>query len=345
MPCGARYRANQQVAVRPRSHATARPPRGARTEPATRLLALYAAVAWRMRVHHLNCISTCPVGGKLMDGRTDSIVRRGHLSCHCLLVESDAGLVLVDTGFGLRDVFDPRTRLSRFFLAMLKPDFREEMTAIRQIQRMGFRADDVRDILLTHLDFDHAGGLDDFPHARVHLLARERESALAQRTMLDRMRYRPQQWSTRANWLAYDPDDGESWFGFHRVRTLEGVPDDIVMIPLVGHTLGHAGIAVRREHDWMLLAGDAYFYHREMDAHDPYCTPGLRFYQWMMQKDGPARRLNQARLRKLKHMHPDEVQICCAHDPVEFERFTGRSARVPADAMALRRLEIMPRPA
>lgn len=26
-----------------------------------------------MRVHHLNCISTCPLGGKLMDRRTDSI--------------------------------------------------------------------------------------------------------------------------------------------------------------------------------------------------------------------------------------------------------------------------------
>jgi glyoxylase-like metal-dependent hydrolase (beta-lactamase superfamily II) len=246
-------------------------------------------------------------------------------------------------------VLAPRSRLSRFFLAMLKPDFREEMTAIRQIQRMGFRADDVRHILLTHLDFDHAGGLDDFPQARVHLLARERESALAQRTTLDRMRYRPQQWSTRPNWRAYDPEEGDSWFGFNRVRTLEGVPDDVVMIPLVGHTLGHAGVAVRRERDWMLLAGDAYFYHGEMDTNRPYCTPGLRFYQWMMQKDGAARRVNQARLRKLKRVHGDEVQICCAHDPVEFERLTGRSTLVPHDAVAARQFAApaypRPRPA
>jgi hypothetical protein len=57
-----------------------------------------------MRVHHLNCISTCPLGGRLMDGRTGSLVRRGELACHCLLAETDAGLVLVDAGLGLRDV-------------------------------------------------------------------------------------------------------------------------------------------------------------------------------------------------------------------------------------------------
>jgi hypothetical protein len=47
-----------------------------------------------MRVHHLNCISTCPLGGKLMDGRSESL--RGKLTCHCLLVETGDSLVLID---------------------------------------------------------------------------------------------------------------------------------------------------------------------------------------------------------------------------------------------------------
>src|SRR3954464_4801782 len=131
-----------------------------------------------MRVYHLNCISTCPLGGKLMDGRTESIVRRGELACHCLLVETASSLVLVDTGLGLRDVANPRSRLSAFFLALVSPDFREEMTAIRQIERLGFDPRDVRHIVLTPLDFDHAGGLDDFPHAIVHMLGIERAHAL-----------------------------------------------------------------------------------------------------------------------------------------------------------------------
>ncbi len=61
-----------------------------------------------MRIHHLNCISTCPLGGRLMDGRSDGILERGSLTCHCLLVETADSLVLVDTGMGLRDVADPQ---------------------------------------------------------------------------------------------------------------------------------------------------------------------------------------------------------------------------------------------
>ncbi|RYZ61601.1 MAG: MBL fold metallo-hydrolase, partial [Proteobacteria bacterium] len=97
-----------------------------------------------MRVYHLNCISSCPIGGRLMDGVSPSALQRGHLTCHCLLVETADSLVLIDTGFGLRDVADPHGRLSEFFLLQLKPDFREEMTARRQIEKLGFDADDVR---------------------------------------------------------------------------------------------------------------------------------------------------------------------------------------------------------
>lgn len=284
-----------------------------------------------MRIHHLNCISTCPLGGKLMDGRTPSIIQRGHLACHCLLIESDLGLVLVDTGLGLRDVADPKGRLSGFFLAMVRPEWREEMTAVRQVARLGFRPEDVRHIILTHLDFDHAGGLDDFPEATVHMLSTERDYALQQKTWLDRQRFRPQQWSTRNKWKVYPMRQGDAWFGFDSVRALEGVSDDIAMIPLVGHTHGHAGVAVNRGDKWLLQAGDAYFYRDEMNAQCPHCTPGLRFYQWMMDKDRPRRRHNQDRLRQLKQAHGDQLELFCGHDIVEFERLSGRSAEIPAE--------------
>src|SRR6266850_4584930 len=179
-----------------------------------------------MRVHHLNAISTCPLGGKLMDGRTRGL--RGKLACHCLLVEARDHLVLIDTGLGLRDVADPRGRLSKFFLALLSPELREEMTAVRQVERLGFDPRDVRHIVISHLDFDHAGGLDDFPGAVVHMMADERGTAESRLSLLDRMRYRPQQWSTRPDWRAYGVSEGDSWFGFECVRSLEGVPDDIL---------------------------------------------------------------------------------------------------------------------
>jgi glyoxylase-like metal-dependent hydrolase (beta-lactamase superfamily II) len=277
-----------------------------------------------MKVHHLNCISSCPLGGRLMDGGNESIVQRGELTNHCLLVETSNSLVLIDTGFGLRDVANPHSRLSEFFLGLISPAFREELTAYRQIERLGFSPRDVRHIVLTHLDFDHAGGLDDFPWATVHMLHSEKESALAQKTWLDRQRYRPQQWSTKDNWKVYSPDTGESWFGFDRVHALDGLPSEIALIPLIGHTLGHAGIALKKNGKWLFNTGDAYFYHEEMNYYNPTCTPGLTLYQNMMDKNHQKRIWNQQRLRTLKKENFTEVDIFCSHDPLEFERLSGR---------------------
>ncbi|MES2820416.1 MAG: MBL fold metallo-hydrolase [Pseudomonadota bacterium] len=282
-----------------------------------------------MRIHHLNCISTCPLGGRLMDGRTHSILQRGQLCCHCLLLESDQGLILIDTGLGQRDVADPQGRISRFFLTLLSPALREEMTAIRQVERLGYRAADVRHIVLTHLDFDHAGGLDDFPFARVHLLREERDHAVAQKTWLDRQRFRPQQWSTRNHWEVYDAGVGEGWFGFDAVRSLAGLPPEILLVPLPGHTFGHAGIAIQTQGRWLLQTGDAYFHHREMALDAPGCTPGLRLYQTLMEKNRRARLANQARLRDLRRAHGAEVEVICAHDPQEFECMAGRPMGQP----------------
>ncbi len=283
-----------------------------------------------MRIHHLNCISSCPMGGRLMDGLSPTWLQRGHLTCHCLLIETQDSLVLVDTGYGLQDVQDPHSRLSEFFLKQLKPNFREEMTARRQIEKLGFQADEVRHILISHLDFDHAGGLDDFPSAKVHMMQSEIQSAKAQKTWLDRQRFRPQQWSTESNWLSYHAESGESWFGFAKVHALEGLPPEILMLPLIGHTLGHAGVAIHRAEGWLLYAGDAYFYEGEMNVEKPHCTPGLAVYQTMMEKDRRSRIWNQNRLRELIKFQGHEVDVFCAHDVSEFIRLAERSPDVPA---------------
>ncbi|MCE9673862.1 MBL fold metallo-hydrolase [Myxococcus stipitatus] len=286
-----------------------------------------------MRIHHLNCTTMCPPGRRLMDGRRGF---RGPaaLACHCLLVEGASGLILVDTGFGLQDVLYPHARQSPLFLDVLcRPRLSEGSTAIRQVERLGFRAEDVRDIVLTHLDFDHAGGLDDFPHARVHLLADEYQAARVRASPLDRQRYRPAQWVHESHWMTYASGGaGERWFGFESVRDLRGLPPEILLVPLVGHTLGHAGVAVRADTGWLLHAGDAYFFHGELDPDRYRCTPGLRFYQGLMQKDRRQRWRNLRRLRELKRLHGDAVTVFCAHDSLEFEQLEGREKRTDVSA-------------
>ena len=256
-----------------------------------------------MRIHHLNCGTDCPLGGALFDGR--SVGPLGRIVCHCLLIETDAhGLVLVDTGYGLRDVAHPHRRpdprITLPWRAMLNIRLHERETAIRQLEALGYRADDVRHIVATHLDFDHAGGLEDFPNATIHVMAREYDDATGPRAgIVARNRWRPRQFDAVRHWRRYGAQ-GESWFGFDAVRDLEGLPPEILMVPLPGHTWGHAGVAVREgDGRWLLHAGDAYFYRGEMRQARRRCTPGLRAYQRLMEVDATARMDNQARLRAL----------------------------------------------
>jgi glyoxylase-like metal-dependent hydrolase (beta-lactamase superfamily II) len=274
-----------------------------------------------MRIHHLNCGTDCPFGGALFDGRSKGLT--GRLVCHCLLIETNAGLVLVDTGYGLRDVDHPHRppeRITKAMRAMLNIKLREEETAIRQIERLGFSPADVRHIVLTHLDFDHAGGLEDFPGATVHLMDAEFTAATGPRNgFVPRNRYRPSQFDEVSTWRRYS-GQGEAWFGFPAVRGLEGLPPEILLVPLPGHTWGHAGVAVDTGSGWLLHAGDAYFYRKEVRQAKRECTPGLRGYQTMMEVDRAQRLANQERVRRLSVEKAGEVKVLCAHDPVEFER-------------------------
>jgi glyoxylase-like metal-dependent hydrolase (beta-lactamase superfamily II) len=307
-----------------------------------------------MRVHHLSCATLRPLGGRRVNGDRPPF-RAARMVCHCLLIETDRGLVLVDSGFGLSDIARLRNpgaalrsrsgsadslprQLARnaYSTVVTRPRLDPADTAIRQVERLGHSPDDVSDIVLTHLDLDHAGGLPDFPAARVHLSRAEHDFAMSAATSavrsVHRFRYWPYQWAHGPQWVTYDAAGGEPWFGFEGVRELDGMPG-IALVPLPGHSPGHCGVAVRGAGSgggagarWLLHAADAYFDHREIDPVAPRSTPGVAAFQARFQFDASARRASRQRLRELVAAHGDQVELFCSHDPVEFDRYRRASA-------------------
>jgi glyoxylase-like metal-dependent hydrolase (beta-lactamase superfamily II) len=271
-----------------------------------------------MKVSHLSCGTMCPRAAPLFyDAGVPQSERR--LVCHCLLIETDRhGLVLVDTGFGSADLEGSRARVRGMFRVMNRPRIGPGERAIDQVRLFGFSPRDVRHIILTHLDFDHAGGIEDFPWADVHVLREEHAAACDRRGFIAKRRYLPSQWDAGVHWKTYEPMHGEPWFGFTAVRQLGNLPPEILMIPLRGHTLGHCGVAIRQNGGWLLHAGDAYFDYREMSPGHPQCAIGRSLYQRMMDTDRRARLENQERLRRLVCEQAGNVQVFCSHDPVEF---------------------------
>jgi glyoxylase-like metal-dependent hydrolase (beta-lactamase superfamily II) len=238
------------------------------------------------------------------------------MCCHCLLIEGEDGLILVDTGLGVEDVANP-SRLGFLFNAALRPRLEIAETALRQVADLGFRTADVRHIVPTHLDLDHAGGLADFPSAKVHVFAPELRAALDPRTFRERNRYRAAQLSDVTKWAPVEEDGGD-WSGFASVRAIPGARDDVLLIPLAGHSRGHCGVAVRTSRGWLLHCGDAYFHHTEVAPQGGRTPPGLKWVESFVNVDRLARIANQQRLRDLARSRPDEVRLICSHDPTEF---------------------------
>ena len=266
-----------------------------------------------MRVHHLDCGTMCPRGGRLLGGHGGPLAT-ARLVAHCLLVEAGGELVLVDTGFGTEDIARPR-RLGQPFRALVRPRPRPEQAAVRQVAALGLDPRDVRHIVATHLDTDHAGGLGDFPEAEVHVFSSELATAQSP-PLRERGRYLQAHWAHGPRWVQHEVD-GDDWFGFESVRVLPGLDAEVVLVPLLGHSAGHTGVAVRTGDGWLLHCGDAYFHHGQVQT-PPSCPPGLRAFQAVIgtrQRDAPpqrgaaARAVAPPRVRGAPHVLPRRLGV------------------------------------
>ncbi len=267
------------------------------------------------KVHHLNCATLCPGTRRLMEGR-GSYFAAGKLICHCLLIETNEGLILVDTGFSLQDV-TKGLMIDKLMLKTFNARCDPEECAINQIRGLGYQPEEVKHIIVTHLDRDHVGGIKDFPGAQVHLLAEEWAAAMDPSTIAEKWRYSPRDWRHSPNWSLHRVQ-GETWFGFDSVQVLSDALFEILLIPLVGHSRGHAGVAVSTHEGWLLHCGDAYFHRNEIRQMNWSRPLGIKAIQFLDDVARADRINNQKRLAHLAKMHSHEVRLICSHDEEEF---------------------------
>ncbi|MDR6979116.1 glyoxylase-like metal-dependent hydrolase (beta-lactamase superfamily II) [Streptomyces sp. 3330] len=257
-----------------------------------------------MKVHHLNCGTMRPPGSP-------------RLVCHVLLIETANGLVLVDSGFGLDDIADPGRRVGPT-RHVVRPLFAPGETAVRQVEGLGFRRDDVRHVVLTHFDVDHVGGLSDFPGADVHLTADEARGAVHAPSRRERIRFRRSQWAHGPKLVEHRPD-GDRWRGFAAARELDMIAPGIVLIALPGHTRGHAAVAVDTGPRRLLHAGDAFYHRGTLDGRSAI-PASLRRAEAVVAHDGKQVRDNHARLAELYRRADPGLIIVNSHDPDLYEK-------------------------
>jgi glyoxylase-like metal-dependent hydrolase (beta-lactamase superfamily II) len=147
---------------------------------------------------------------------------------NCLLVETPGGRVLIETGIGERA--DDKLRTSRGY---------EGEPVLPALRQAGFDPATVDVVALSHLHFDHAGGLLDedggraFPRATIVAQRAEWEMALGDNPRLVASYDQPELRLVR-DWGA------EGWAEGER-EILQGVS----VIPTGGHSAGHQAIVVR----------------------------------------------------------------------------------------------------
>jgi glyoxylase-like metal-dependent hydrolase (beta-lactamase superfamily II) len=147
---------------------------------------------------------------------------------NCLLVETPAGRVLVETGIGER--VDDKTRTMRGYLGT---------PVVPALEAAGFAPASVDVVAMSHLHFDHAGGLlradgsRAFPRARIVAQRAEWEIALDGNSRIVASYDQPEIRLVR-DWGAEGWADGE-------VELLPGVS----VVPTGGHSKGHQAIVVR----------------------------------------------------------------------------------------------------
>jgi|GEM_PF-243079 len=183
------------------------------------------------------------------------------LPIQCFLIDHRDGLVLFDTGIDPEITSETRyikQAIGRFLLPWI---FRFRQNEIYRIDHVlagaGVAASDIRTAVISHLHFDHVGGIAQIPQA--DLLVSDREWAILSEPHPER------EWILRehieipsAKWrqVTFEPSDDPLFEGFDGIHDIAG-DGSMILLPTPGHTRGSMSMLIRQEAwDPILLVGD-----------------------------------------------------------------------------------------
>ena len=168
------------------------------------------------------------------------------------VIEHDNGLVLVDTGLH-PDLATDTSRLGALdamFDIHLPAD--GSGTVGPALQAAGFDAAQVSHLVMTHLHFDHSGGMVEVPNAQVVVHANE-WAALGNDLLVELGIYNPADADLGHDRL--EVDDDHDLFGDGTITCLQ----------TPGHTPGHQSVRVQTEEGTFVLCGDCCYVRRSLD--------------------------------------------------------------------------------
>jgi glyoxylase-like metal-dependent hydrolase (beta-lactamase superfamily II) len=166
------------------------------------------------------------------------------------VIRNAARTIVVDTGF------------NRAAAAQRKREFLR--CPIETLRGLGIAPEQVDDVILTHLHYDHAGNVKLLPNATMHLQESELQYATGKYMQYDLMRH---------PYAVDDVVDIVRGVYDQRVRFYEGnaqFADGIELVHVGGHTRGLQAVRVRTERGWVVLASDASHFYDNIHNQSPF---------------------------------------------------------------------------
>jgi len=247
-----------------------------------------------MRLHAFTCGWLTGPRGLFLQGEHGKL----RVPVPVFLVDHPRGRVLFDTGLHPQLQHDPRGRLGDLGDVFV-PDYHRDEDVAARVRALDADPTAVAYVVLSHLHFDHAGGLGEIPNARVVVQRREWEAG---------------QDAEAAAALSFHRQDYDHG---HELLLVDGEHDlfgdgRVVCVPTHGHTPGHQSLRVRLDRSEVVLTADACYLRRTLE--ERHLPPLVHDRDQML-----------ASLDRLRALRDAGARLVYGHDPDAW-------AQVPATA-------------